>query len=85
MLLWQAEPLWVHKVSGPNAANGAIFLQVGRKWYPLPPLNMAYLTTSDGNATWMQLLGHDMSIFEGNSTKMAPYEERGPHHSEQLT
>ncbi len=27
----------------------------------------------------------NMSIFEGNFTKMAPYEERGPHHSEQLT
>ncbi len=25
-----------------------------------------------------------MSIFEDNSTKMAPYEERGPHHSYQL-
>ncbi len=33
----------------------------------------------------MQLLGHDMSIFEGNSKKMAPNEERGPHHFEQLT
>ncbi len=39
MLLWHAEPLWIHKISGPNAAN----------------------------------------------TEMAPYEERGPHHSEQLT
>ena len=26
-----------------------------------------------------------MSIYEGNSMKMAPYEERGPGHSEQYT
>ncbi len=37
MHILAAEPLWIHKISGPQAANGAVFLQVGRKGYPPNP------------------------------------------------
>ena len=36
MLILAAEPLWIHKISVPQAANGAVFLHMGQKGYPYP-------------------------------------------------
>ncbi len=32
-VLWEAEPLWIHKISSPNPAEGTIFLQIIIKSY----------------------------------------------------